>query len=474
MAQPTAKEQELLELINRMRLNPQAELALLLDSTDGDVKYALEYYGINRQTLKAQWSHLNVVAPLAWASELNESAAGHNRAMIAQKQQAHVLPGELSIKDRIAQAGYQSTAYGENVYAAAQSVIFTHTGLAIDWGKGANTIDGIQTPALHRENMMSKIVREVGISAIEDKSSAPLGPLVVTEDFGTRAALNGKAWLLGVAFQDANNNGWYNAGEGLGDVQVQITGLNGTKFNDTVAVSQAGGYQELLDPGQYQIDFSRNGRQIGSRTTTIEAHTPNNVKVDLVLPLLDLGSQLQDNSTESKVLDFRTDSTNVNAPVDLLGKTIALNFVAVTADASYHNYAGLYRVEDVAGTVIDPTDNKSYRPGEAGYLSAALRRSQVNNEGTQLDKTGLAGGTNLKGGYIYAPFVVANGRVEDVLNRQDVGNVPNVYFNYKAANADRSEHIQMLSPNKFGFEDMAGGGDRDYNDLVFQVNTQVV
>ena len=178
MAQPTANEQELLELINRMRLNPSAELALLLDSTDGDVQYALDYYGVNRATLKSQWSHLTVAAPLAWASELNDSAAGHNQAMIAKKQQAHVLDGELGVQARIAQAGYQSTFFGENVYAAAKSVVFTHTGLAIDWGNGANTIEGIQAPALHRQNLMSPMIREVGISAIEDNHSAPIGPLV--------------------------------------------------------------------------------------------------------------------------------------------------------------------------------------------------------------------------------------------------------------------------------------------------------
>jgi Domain of unknown function (DUF4114)/SdrD B-like domain len=491
MAQPTANEQELLELMNRMRLNPGAELALLLDTTDGDVQYGLEYYGIDLALLAAQWTKLKAVAPLAWSSELNVSAHGHNLAMISQKQQAHVLLGELSVSARIAEAGYQATLFGENVYAASQSVLFTHTGLAIDWGRGANTIGGIQTPALHRENLMSTLIREVGISAIEDYSSAPIGPMVVTEDFGTRAALNGKAWLLGVAFQDANKNGWYNAGEGLSDVSVKITGINGTYFSDTITVGAAGGYQELLDPGQYQVDFSENGRQLASQTTTISASQPSNVKVDLVLqphdlastpihlpsyitvdlvlPVITLGSNLQDGSTESKVLDFRTDATSH----DLATSTIALQVVDVTADAQYRNHAGFYRVEDLAGTVLDPTNGKSYHPGDSGYVSAALRRAQVANHGVQLDKNGLTGDTYLQGGAIYAPFVVANGRINDVLNHQDPTVAPKVYFNYQAANADGIEHVRMLGTNKFGFEDMNGGGDRDFNDLVFQVNARV-
>jgi Domain of unknown function (DUF4114)/SdrD B-like domain/Cysteine-rich secretory protein family len=497
MAQPTANEQELLELINRMRLNPGAELALLLDPKDGNVQYGLAYYGIDRALLAAQWSKLKAVPPLAWSSELNVSAYGHNLTTIAHKQQAHVLPGELSVPARIAQAGYQATLFGENVYAASQSVLFTHTGLAIDWGNGANTIGGIQTPALHRENMMSKLITEVGISAIEDHSSAPIGPMVVTEDFGTRAALSGKAWLLGVAFEDTNSNGWYNAGEGLSDINVKITGINGTHYSDTIAVGQAGGYQELLDPGQYQVDFSENGRQLASQIATIDAHQPSNVKVDLhltvaklsnnppskiaqnsapiaqtttlVLPVLNLGSNLQAVSTEGKVLDFRTDATSH----DLTTKTIALQVVDVTADAQYHNYAGFYRVEDLAGTVLDPTNGKSYQPSDSGYVSAALRRAQVVNNGIQLDKNGLAGDAYLHGGDIYAPFVVANGRVNDVLNSQDPAVAPKVYFSYQAANADGIEHVRMLGTNKFGFEDMHGGGDRDFNDLVFQVNASV-
>jgi Domain of unknown function (DUF4114)/SdrD B-like domain len=469
MAQPTANEQELLELMNRMRLNPGAELALLLDTTDGNVQYGLDYYGIDRALLAAQWSKLKAIAPLAWSSELNVSANGHNLTTIAQKQQAHVLPGELSVQARIAEAGYQATLFGENVYAASQSVLFTHTGLAIDWGKSASTIGGIQTPALHRENMMSKLITEVGISAIEDQSSAPIGPMVVTEDFGTRAALSGKAWLVGVAFQDTNSNGWYNAGEGLSDVSVKITGINGTHFSDTITVGAAGGYQELLDPGQYQVDFSENDQQLASQTTTIDARQPSNVKVDLVLPVMTLGSNLQAGSTESKVLDFRTDATSH----DLATNTIALHVVDVTADAQYHNYAGFYRVEDLAGTVLDPTNGKSYHPGDSGYVSAALRRAQVANNGVQLDKNGLSGDTYLQGGAIYAPFVVANGRVNDVLNSQDLAIAPQVYFHYQAANADGIEHVRMLGTNKFGFEDMYGGGDRDFNDLVFQVNARV-
>ncbi len=487
MSQPTAKEQELLELMNRMRLHPEAELQILLDKPDGDVQYALDYYQVNLVTLKKQWATLVPVAPLAWSSQLQDAATAHNLVMINHKQQAHILPGEGTWSQRIAKAGYQATFSGENIYGAAFSTIFAHTGFAIDWGQGKNSTDGIQNGAYHRANMMSNQIREVGISAIEDNDSQPLGPLVITEDFGTRNAISGKAWLLGVVFDDINEDGWYDAGEGLSDVSVRIAGVDNS-FEDTIAVGAAGGYQELLDPGKYQVDFSRNGQIIASRIATIDAKVTDNVKLDLVLPLQNLNTNsavenvqpnpvspnLQTNATDPHLLDLRTDLSKTGTDADLSNKKIALKFTNISSDADYHNYAGFYQIENQQGTVIDPSNSKSYQPGDIGYLAAALRRAQVTNEGVELDKYGLTSSTNLQGGYLYAPFLVANGRVNDILNRPDPNAAKNVYFNYQAANADKTEHIRMLGTNNFGFEDLFGGGDRDYNDLIFQVTAQVL
>ena len=36
------------------------------------------------------------------------------------------------------------------------------------------------------------------------------------------------------------------------------------------------------------------------------------------------------------------------------------------------------------------------------------------------------------------------------------------------------DHIRLLGNNVFGFEDLAGGGDKDYNDVVLKVNLSVV
>jgi hypothetical protein len=202
-----------------------------------------------------------------------------------------------------------------------------------------------------------------------------------------------------------------------------------------------------------------------------------------------LGTNVQKTSNpEGKVLDFRTDATDNSQLTDLADRTIEIKFVGVSAEAAYHNYAGLYRVEDVNGTVMD-TNGTLYRPnGDVvdrdgnflaktnnpyAYLEAALRRSKMTNDGTQLDRGDLKGDTTLKGGYIYAPFVVSNGKVDDVLNSTNPAKTPYVFFNYKAANADGLEHFKLLGDNKLGVEDTFGGGDLDFNDLIFQVGAKV-
>lgn len=281
MAQPTAIEQEMLELLNRFRINPAKELSILLNSTDPDVNSALSYFNVNRTELANQWATLVPAQPLAWSGSLNDAATNHNKLMISNDQQSHQLPGEASLGTRFTNAGYTGwTSAGENIYAYSQSAFHAHAGFAIDWG---NTSTGIQSGYGHRQNMMSNNFREVGLSITpENNPATAVGPLVVTQDFGTRSILNNKGYLLGVAFQDFNGDSFYNAGEGLGDVLINVSRLTGTAFSQNLGTMDAGGYQTLLDPGQYLVRFFRNGAEVKTQTTTINATNTSNVKVDLI------------------------------------------------------------------------------------------------------------------------------------------------------------------------------------------------
>jgi uncharacterized protein YkwD len=640
MSNPTAQEQEFLELTNRMRMAPQAELDLLLNSpnptTKASIDSALAYFKTNTTTLKGQWANLVEVAPLAWSDALNNSAAAHNQAMIAADTQSHQLPGEKSLGARANDAGYDFTSTAENVFTSFESPLQGEAALAIDWGMDdpstpvVEAVDGIQNPAGHRNIILSAGLREVGISIIaaNDPTKKNVGPSVLTQDFGNRAELDGKAYILGVAFDDTSIDGYYQAGEGLADVNVKITNI-ATKVSQLLAVGTAGGYQQLVDPGDYEVEFSRGGVVVQTATTSISAKDPQNVKLDFVvpnvivqnvgpapetiknpivnnsavvpvtpvevvvtaipatvvtptvvlvptidnppvpefnnpvpvvgipdviqvpvlntvgipdvknpdipvavinvpvsgtvdapaiiptvdivkkndlvgsggnnvgvsggnplglnvnntdyfpngllpnplspsiLPVVKLGEYLQNGKSGNHLFDFTKNFTGAGA-VDLKSAKINVNFSEVKADASYHNYAGLYRVDDVDGTV------DGFKPGDAGYTIAALKRSKEAGQDVEFDRQGHSENKSLKGGYIYAPFVVADGNVDQVLTSKDADKAPRVYFNYIAANGDKFDHIKSLGGNQFAFEDTWGGGDKDYNDLTFKIDANVV
>src|SRR4051812_40289056 len=85
---PSPREQQMLELINRLRANPAAELPLILNSKDPDIQNALNFFGVNRSVLAKQWANLSKEAPLAWNDSLARSAKTHTERMLATDTQS--------------------------------------------------------------------------------------------------------------------------------------------------------------------------------------------------------------------------------------------------------------------------------------------------------------------------------------------------------------------------------------------------
>jgi hypothetical protein len=80
--------------------------------------------------------------------------------------------------------------------------------------------------------------------------------------------------------------------------------------------------------------------------------------------------------------------------------------------------------------------------------------------------------SQLQGGLIYAPFLIQDGSFA-LLEDNDLGNDPQVFFPYLGVNSDKVDHLRLLGNNLFGFEDLTGGGDLDYNDVIVKVNLLV-
>jgi hypothetical protein len=219
-----------------------------------------------------QWADLQPVAPLAWNESLVDAAVAHTQLMIQQDRQGHVLDDEPGLGDRVRDAGYRWSSVAENIYAYAESTIHAHAAFVVDWG---NTSTGIQDPPGHRENILSSRAREVGIAVLSDNdSNTDVGPLVVTQDFGSRQGYVSQ--LLGVVFHDRDADGDYDAGEGVGGIDIRIVGPAGSYRTTTMS---AGGYQLAVPAGTYTVTATGGAlKQPISETGIAVANM--NVKVD--------------------------------------------------------------------------------------------------------------------------------------------------------------------------------------------------
>ncbi len=280
MANPSAKEQYMLELINRMRTSPDAEYNFLVNSPNEDIQSALSYFKVDLKELRSQWDKLQPAQPVAWSNQLHNSAIAHTQLMIDNDEQSHNFPNELSLGDRIRNTGYQFTTIAENIYAYGSSVFESHAAFAIDWGDDAN---GIQNPPGHRNAIMSDKYREVGIGILpENNLGTQVGSLLTTQHFASsqELATTDTSWLLGTVFRDVDNDDFYSIGEGLSDITVKISSIGDPNFSTSIQTQNAGGYQTLLSPGEYQVEFIRANNTVKTEQVTID---DENFKLDLMI-----------------------------------------------------------------------------------------------------------------------------------------------------------------------------------------------
>lgn len=234
MAGPTDMEQMLLEYTNEARLDPMGSAArylssyVPLQSADPDIQNALTYFQVNGQALHDAYAALAPVQPLAWNDNLAAAARTHDQVMIDQQVQAHQATGEAGFGDRIVAAGYAGwVAAAENIYAYGMDMLYAHAGFMVDWGPGTN---GMQDPAGHRVNIMNNRYNEVGIGVLaENDPATPVGPYVVTQDFGERPGAGNM--LVGVAYTDINGDDFYSLGEGLAGLSVSAGGRAGVGYD---------------------------------------------------------------------------------------------------------------------------------------------------------------------------------------------------------------------------------------------------
>jgi hypothetical protein len=227
---PKAEEQLFIELINRARADPHGEGLRLATTTDPAVLSAYNYapyWTVNLNVMKAEFDLIPVQPPLAPNACLTTAARSHSAWMLATATQAHNESPTNTPFTRMTDAGYVYSSAGENIYATANSVWYGHAGFEVDWGLGT---DGMQDGRGHRANIHSPLYREIGVGVTLGTNGA-VGPLLVTQDFGASAA--NPALATGVAYYDLNANNFYDIGEGISGLTVNVSGADITQYCNT-------------------------------------------------------------------------------------------------------------------------------------------------------------------------------------------------------------------------------------------------
>ncbi len=281
---PSDEEQQLLEIINRARANPAAEADRLIALDNPYARFAYDFYLVDLDLFRAAMLEFPVAQPLAFHPQLATAARGHSQWMLANVEQSHEQ-GTITAADRVTASGYPWSTIAESIYAFGHDMEHVHAGFEVDWGlfdaEGNPIAPGMQDPPGHRLSNHNDTFREIGIAVIEGTNSRQVGdevitagPRVVTMKFGSRHG--GGPMITGVAFFDLNKNGAYDPGEGLGGVDVTVSGL-ATPGRTT----RSGGYALPAADGSRTLTFSVPGMTPVNRA--IQVSGGRNVKADLIL-----------------------------------------------------------------------------------------------------------------------------------------------------------------------------------------------
>ena len=220
-------------------------------------------------------------------------------------------------------------------------------------------------------------------------------------------------------------------------------------------------FLELSDLTIWDIaDRSTTLDQLANRIGTLEVSTSSAGGVaTLHSQRSGLSIQLALQEDEASLAGFVARQQHQAAVLDFtgLGTAEVAGVLELAREASYNSQVSFYRVLNASGAVADPVTGAPILPGQPGY-EAAARASQVSN----LSRLSVSNNrTTSRSVTVSDSFMLAP--LADV----ESGTTRHTFFAFNEANADGVQHFQVLGDNVFGFEDLYGGGDRDFDDLIF-------
>ncbi len=356
---PSAQAQYMLELVNQARTSPGAAAERVTTNLSKDVQNTINYYGVNLDAAKRDIAGSPARQPLAWNGDLAAAAQAQSQDQANTGVQSHTGSDGSNLDTRLNRAGYDNRANStENAYAYAESVDHAMQAFLLDWGvPDKGHLNNLLQPNASNDQSF----REVGIGIVKT-SNNDLGPYVVTQDFGRQN--NSDPYILGVAYNDKNGDKFYSPGEGVGDVNVQVTNIDNGK-SQTVPTWDAGGYQVQVAPGDYKVTAKVGDQVVKSADVVVGS---DNQKVDFVL-----SNPWQGSTPPAPPAPKATPTQNAPAPDQPNFTAPPIKNVTLSATS-----------QSAGNTTASQTPPPTNLPTEGGMISGALPLLTSGNGGPKL------------------------------------------------------------------------------------------
>jgi len=237
----------LLDLINTLRADPQAEAARLgVDLNEGLTPDQIALIGPKE--------------PLAFSDPLLNATNAHSEDMLARQFLDFLNPDGLNGQDRAANAGFDGDIRDLVAGGFAEPEAVLTEWLATPTFRAALlSLDTNFRPEFRpTEFGAARVVPPASADNPFDALwSANVGIRDVERNaFGERVGLP-PTYALGVAFEDRNANGRYDADEGLAEVNITIVDPDAPLAVLYTATTEATGYYQIeLPEGAYEITFT--------------------------------------------------------------------------------------------------------------------------------------------------------------------------------------------------------------------------
>ena len=269
---PSPDEELMRQLINRARIDPEAEADRFgLDNThpddipDGtyDVGEGITNSGVSDQ--RTYWSrYQGFRQPLAWNAALNTAAINHSDDMYQFSFFSH--------QTQASNHGYQPGYYGsDRAYSEGYPNHFVFENIAVNTGLGYFSVEDVHralfvdssiTQRGHRKNILHSFLREVGIGYLSyttpnDDGWRDFWTIDFSSDAFIAAGHSGEdsnpdtVYLTGVVFDDFNDDGAYQKGEEMPGIDVYAFEVGAGQLPYYAITAEGGGYSIPLVDKDY-------------------------------------------------------------------------------------------------------------------------------------------------------------------------------------------------------------------------------